>query len=547
MYLLAEGGETKEALPQTKRNELEKWKQNSVESLTKGGELLFLDSTVSEDTKSRDQGEIISSWSVEPNGFVRLNLTLSFPQRLTDGNALTLARRFAVREMPQLSVLDWLWGSILFLIPMLAGLGIARAKLIRMRFLASLSDWSKLVSNQSPTAVDIAPMNAMAGVDRSIASLLQRTSVGVHDRLETIQRSVEQSSRVMSAMPVGVLAFDQNLKLLFVNRAGSELLGLATTVRFGQAMIEVIRQPNVVNLIQQASTEPQVLEMELELPMSKATLRLRAHPLSDPGQSTSAATSSGVLLTLTDETRLKQLENARRDFTANVSHELKTPLSAIKAYAETLLMGALEDEEASQRFVERIAEQANRLDMLIRDLLQLTRLQSQPDKPQLLDLLLDDVLKTCVEEHSTIGQAKKISIDTSGVEADCRVQADLESLRTVIGNLLGNAVRYNRDEGWVRVSTRRESEHIVLTIADSGIGIPPEDLDRIFERFYRVEKARSQDAGGTGLGLSIVKHLVSSMSAEIQVSSILGKGSSFELRMKRAAHGCPTHRDDVNK
>jgi two-component system phosphate regulon sensor histidine kinase PhoR len=319
---------------------------------------------------------------------------------------------------------------------------------------------------------------------------------------------------------------------------------LGATFQFGQDLIEVIRQPTVVNLIQQVSSEPQIQEAELELPLSKVTLRLRAHPLLETEKSTNAATSSGVLLTVTDETRLKQLENARRDFTANVSHELKTPLSAIKAYAETLLMGALEDEEASHRFVERIAEQAHRLDSLIRDLLHLTKIQSQPDKPQLSNLLLDDVLKTCVEEHRTIGQAKKITIDASGVESDCRVEGDLESLRTIIGNLLGNAVRYNQPEGWVRVSTRRERNHVILVIADNGIGIPPEDLDRIFERFYRVEKARSQDSGGTGLGLSIVKHLVQGMSAEIHVSSVLGKGSSFELKLRSAN---PTQKVEVQK
>ena len=513
----------------------------TIEQLAKGGELLgslssdsiLPEPTPSEATNRVKQSEITSSWSVEPSGFNRLTLTCPLGAKESEGNELSLARRFAVNEVPTLGALDWLCAIAVCLVPVFIGLRKANRKLVRMRFLDSLSAWSKLASQTSAPG-DNEAVNAMEDLDPTIANILQRASAVINQRLESIQQSVEQSSRVMSAMPVGVLAFDQNLKLLFVNRAGSALLGLGSTVEFGQSMIEVIRQPNVVNLIQQVSAEPQTQEVELELPLRKATLRLRAHPLSNPDQSAGAMASCGVLLTLTDETRLKQLENARRDFTANVSHELKTPLSAIKAYAETLLMGALEDEEARQRFVQRIAEQANRLDSLIRDLLHLTRLQSQPDKPQLSDLLLDDVLKTCVEEHRTIGQAKRVSIDISGVEYKCHVEADLESLRTVIGNLLGNAVRYNRDEGWVRVSTRRESQYVVLVIADSGIGIPPEDLDRIFERFYRVEKARSQDSGGTGLGLSIVKHLVQSMSAEIHVSSILGKGSSFELRLKRA-------------
>jgi len=521
----------------TSQLELDSRSKAAIETLTKEGELVW--STASADlvaTEIIGGLQVVRNWSIEPNGYRRLKLTCRTDQIGDLGNELTLVRRFAVSDMASLSLLDRLVACLIFLIAMV--LGWSHAKIIhdRKRLIHSLSDWSnQFIQTSQNSALSFASHPDMVeSIDPGIERILLRATEGMQKRLEAVKHSVEQSSRVMSAMPVGVFAFDQKLKLLFVNRAGRELLGLGAKFQFGQDLIEVIRQPIVVNLIQEVSAEPQIQEAELELPLSKVTLRLRAHPLLEPEQLTMAAASSGVLLTVTDETRLKQLENARRDFTANVSHELKTPLSAIKAYAETLLMGALEDEEASHRFVERIAEQAHRLDSLIQDLLHLTKLQSQPDKPQLSNLLLDDVLKTCVEEHRTIGQAKKITIDASGVESDCRVEADLESLRTVIGNLLGNAVRYNQPEGWLRVSTRLEPNYIVLIIADNGIGIPPEDLDRIFERFYRVEKARSQDAGGTGLGLSIVKHLVQAISAEIHVSSVLGKGSSFELRLKRA-------------
>jgi len=509
----------------------------AIEMLTKGGELAWSTSKADLSATENIGGlQVVRNWSIEPNGYQRLKLTCRTDQIRELGNELTMVRRFAVSDLARVSLLDRLVACMIVLSAMVLGLTRAKAAYDRKRLIVSLNEWSNQsmqISQNSSLLIASSP-KYVESFDPRVERILLRATEGMQKRLEAVQHSVEQSSRVMSAMPVGVFAFDQKLKLLFVNRAGRELLGLGATFQFGQDLIEVIRQPTVVNLIQEVSAEPQIQEAELELPLSKVTLRLRAHPLLEPEQAKTSAASSGVLLTVTDETRLKQLENARRDFTANVSHELKTPLSAIKAYAETLLMGALEDEDASHRFVERIAEQAHRLDSLIQDLLHLTKLQSQPDKPQLSNLLLDDVLKTCVEEHRTIGQGKKITIDESGVESDCRVEADLESLRTVIGNLLGNAVRYNRSEGWVRVSTRREPNHVVLIIADNGIGIPPEDLDRIFERFYRVEKARSQDAGGTGLGLSIVKHLVQAMSAEIHVLSVLGKGSSFELRLKSA-------------
>lgn len=515
----------------------------AIDTLTKGGELAWATSSADLGvTENIGELQAVQSWSIEPNGYQRLKLTCRTDSIVNLGNEMSLVRRFAVSGMATLS---W-WDKFIscLIVFSAVALGLLRGKAVdeRKRLIASLSEWSNQTSHTSPSPALLAADNrdSVASFDPGVSRILLRATEGMQKRLEAVQHSVEQSSKVMSAMPVGVFAFDQKLKLLFVNRAGRELLGLGATFQFGQDLIEVIRQPTVVNLIQEVSAEPQIQEAELELPLSKVTLRLRAHPLLEPEHASMATVSSGVLLTVTDETRLKQLENARRDFTANVSHELKTPLSAIKAYAETLLMGALEDEEASHRFVERIAEQAHRLDSLIRDLLHLTKLQSQPDKPQLSNLLLDDVLKTCVEEHLTIGQAKKISIDSTGVEYGCRIEADLESLRTVIGNLLGNAVRYNHPEGWVKVSTRREPNHVVLIIADNGIGIPPEDLDRIFERFYRVEKARSQDSGGTGLGLSIVKHLVQGMSADIQVSSVLGRGSSFELRLKSAVAAGPT-------
>jgi len=508
--------------------------QTAIQSLSKGAELIWSvvdDLALSKSLRSEAFPRFTPSWIVEPNGYTLLRLVSQFEEGLGLGNQLAMMRRFSVAESATLGFWDWFGAASIGCGTLIIGSLYAKTKNGRKRFLESLTNWSKLSLQADSPALETG-MSMMANLDPGVSNILKRASERMHQRLESIQHSVEQSSRVMSAMPIGVLAFDQNLKLLFVNRAGIELLYLSASFQLGQTLIEVIRQPTVVNLIQQVAIGKQIQEVEFELPLSKVTLRLRAHPLSDPNESPAIADTSGVLLTVTDETRIKQLENARRDFTANVSHELKTPLSAIKAYAETLLMGALDDEEARHRFVERIAEQANRLDSLIRDLLRLTKLQSHPDKPSLTELWLDDVLKTCVEEHRTIGQAKKITIDTDSVEPNLRVEADLESLRTVIGNLLGNAVRYNHSDGWVRVSTRKELGEIVLIIADSGIGIPPEDLVRIFERFYRVEKARSQDSGGTGLGLSIVKHLVQQIGAEIQVSSILGKGSVFELKLK---------------
>ena len=507
------------------------------------GELVWAESqeshSQSKPQSPSKQGSALAIWSTEPNQYLRLRIARNQttpptkPDKASD-YGLALIRRFSADDVDQVLGWDWFLAACILGLSCASGLLVSLAGHRRIELIASLRDWSQKCSmNLGKVQLKPAP-TSLQRLDSVVYQVVEQAWSEANQRLLAIQQSADQSSRVMSAMPVGVLAFDHQLNLLFVNRAGRELLGLSEAIRLGQPLIEVVRFPPVVRLIQKTSDDQLPEEAEVEIPMSKASLRLRAHPLKASNTNDRNTQSSGVLITVTDETRLKILENARRDFTANVSHELKTPLSAIKAYSETLLIGALEDPEASRRFVERISEQAHRLDVLIRDLLHLTKLQSQPDKPPLTSLKIEDVLKTCVEEHRTIGGAKNISIDIKEVDGECRVKADLESLRTVLSNLLGNAVRYNRPGGWVRVSTHRELGKIVIKVTDSGIGIPPEDLDRVFERFYRVEKARSQDAGGTGLGLAIVKHLVQAMQADILVRSELGKGSEFELRLQSA-------------
>jgi two-component system phosphate regulon sensor histidine kinase PhoR len=241
-----------------------------------------------------------------------------------------------------------------------------------------------------------------------------------------------------------------------------------------------------------------------------------------------------MLLVLTDETRLRQLENARRDFTANVSHELKTPLAAIKAYTETLLMGAMDDPDAKERFIQRINEQASRLDNLIRDLLQLTKIQSLPERISLTCLSIFETVRSGVEEHLQIAAKRKVKIVNHIQENEFYVMAEYDALRTILGNLLSNAIRYSKEGGKVEIKVKRVHGFIDISVIDNGIGIPESDLERIFERFYRVDKARSADAGGTGLGLSIVKYLVQALGGSISVRSRLGEGSEFTLRLDEA-------------
>lgn len=202
-------------------------------------------------------------------------------------------------------------------------------------------------------------------------------------------------------------------------------------------------------------------------------------------------------------------------------------------------MGAIDDPDAAVRFVTSIGEQANRLDQLIRGLMQLSRIQTMPERLELAPIHLADIVKSVVREQSTVAESNQISI-INHIEADdladdqLIVLAEHESLRTVFGNLLSNAIRYSKKGDTVEIKTEHTPDAIDLLVIDHGIGIPAEDINRIFERFYTVDKARSRDSGGTGLGLSIVKHLTAAIGGTIRVSSVLGSGSTFRVSLKRA-------------
>jgi two-component system phosphate regulon sensor histidine kinase PhoR len=239
----------------------------------------------------------------------------------------------------------------------------------------------------------------------------------------------------------------------------------------------------------------------------------------------------GVVLVFHDITDLRRLENLRREFVSNVSHELKTPLTAIQAYTETLLSGALEEPQHSRQFVERIEEHADRLHALILDLLRLARLESATDIFDVQAIPLREAVEFCLDEHRPVAQAKNISIEVDAQAEGLRVNADDEGLHTILSNLVDNAIKYTPAGGRVVVRWRAEGATAVVQVEDTGTGIPEEHQARIFERFYRVDKARSRELGGTGLGLSIVKHLTNVFGGTVEVRSQPGRGSVFTVRL----------------
>jgi two-component system phosphate regulon sensor histidine kinase PhoR len=282
-------------------------------------------------------------------------------------------------------------------------------------------------------------------------------------------------------------------------------------------------------------TIPDAYQGELTLPGRDLFQRGNNRHLSVRGNPLPGTAPTGAVFVFHDVTELRRLERMRQDFVANASHELKTPLASIKAYTETLMDWALYDETVNARFLKRIDEQAERLNQLILDLLSLARIESGQEAFKHGPLFLVPVLESCVESHRGRAESKNLSLTflSGSLQEDSMVLADEEAIRQIVDNLVDNAIKYTPEGGSVCVTCYSDQNMASVEVADSGIGIPRAELSRIFERFYRVDKARSRELGGTGLGLSIVKHLMQSIGGQIDVTSRVGSGSKFTIHLPR--------------
>jgi two-component system phosphate regulon sensor histidine kinase PhoR len=354
----------------------------------------------------------------------------------------------------------------------------------------------------------------------------------IAERFAGLERDGQQLRVVLGAMAEAVIAVDARFRLLFANTSADEVFGLERPSE-GRLIPELIRSPQVQDVIEATFRliSPDAHAAEIAVPSTRGPTRIlavRGTPL--PGTPPPAA-----VFVFHDVTELRRLERMRQDFVANASHELKTPLASIKAYAETLLDGALNDDAVNVRFLIRIEEQADRLNQLVLDLISLARLESGQDAFQHRPLLLVPALLACIEPYRERAAAHGLGLvfEPGGCDAEVRVVADEEAIRQIFDNLIDNAIKYTPDGGTIRISCREAGREVVVEVADTGIGIPRDDLPRIFERFYRVDKARSRELGGTGLGLSIVKHLVQSIGGRVAVSSRIGTGSEFSIRLPK--------------
>jgi len=352
-------------------------------------------------------------------------------------------------------------------------------------------------------------------------------------RLEMLEGDRHLLAAVLEGMTEAVIAVDARRRLLFANEAAGALFGLGPG-SVGRLVAELIRSPRVQEAVDFSLAGPAPHRAEIVAAGADAQGASGPRNLSVQGTPLPGSPPPGAVLVFHDVTDLRRLEQMRQDFVANASHELKTPLAAIKAYTETLLDGALHDEAVNERFLTQIDEQADRLNRLILDLLSLARIEAGGSAFHHAPLPLGPVVRKIVEAHRGRAEAKGLEFVTDLPKEDGPwVRADEEAIRQVLDNLIDNAAKYTQEGGRVGVICRADGDRIQIEVSDDGRGLPREDLPRIFERFYRVDKARSRELGGTGLGLAIVKHLVQTLGGRVSVESRSGQGSTFRVTIPR--------------
>lgn len=372
----------------------------------------------------------------------------------------------------------------------------------------------------------------MDGELRTLADSFNIMNERLRSQISQLEQDRYQLRAILSGMIEGVIAMDTSQRVLFANERAARLLGFKVAEAVGQRFWELVRQPSLQALLEQAlvSDEPTRGELDFFGPGVRS-IGVYASRLPQ-------AAAGGAILVLHDITELRHLERIRQDFVANASHELKTPLAVIMASIETLIDGAVESPKVCGPLMEQIAEQSARLESLIEDMLTLARAESQSMDLRMTLVTVASAVADCIDRHRVRANARRQNLIADPPE-DLRavglsIWGDEQAIACILDNLVDNALKYTNDGGTVQIRWTADDEMIQITVEDNGIGIPAKDLPRIFERFYRVDKARSRRVGGTGLGLSIVKHLVGALSGTIHASSEFGRGSTFRVCLPRA-------------
>lgn len=361
-----------------------------------------------------------------------------------------------------------------------------------------------------------------------VASVLERAQTSIRLEMAQLSGQRDRLQNVINSMAEGVIGVDGEQRILLMNDAACKIFSLREGAALGRPVWEQVRSPQLQSWVAGA--------VEKALP-SGGEMHLRSAIGRDLALSVSAfhgPALTGAVIVVTDITELRRLERVRQQFVANASHELKTPITSIQACIETLIDGAVEDPQCRDRFLQTICEQTERLDALVKDLLTLARLESEPLTREPRPIWVAELIRKCYERHCQTAERKGLTLTLQPISPDRKIMADEDALEHILDNLIDNALKYTEPGGRVTLSLRSDATSATVDVSDTGIGIPQHHLSRIFERFYRVDRHRSRDVGGTGLGLSIVKHLVQAIGGSISVTSQLNEGSTFSVRFPLA-------------
>lgn len=403
------------------------------------------------------------------------------------------------------------------------GLSLAFSRLFSER-VRRLREFSRRVAEG-----DFTPAPVARGDDElaELAASLNDTASRMASTIESLEAERNQSRAILSAMSEGVAVIDADRRIRFSNRAFREELRLDRDgdATKGRHLIEITRHNEIHTMIDKVLDQGVRMESEIRTPgPNSQDLLVHAAPVGE----------QGAVVVLLDITDIRRLERVRRDFVANVSHELKTPLTAIQGFAETLLGGALDEPKNSRRFATIIRDHAARLGRLTEDLLKLSRIEAGKLEIELRPVSTRDIVDQCMETWKLKSNQKKQNLEIDWPDDVPDALADPHALLEVLQNLVDNAIQYTPEGRRIIVRGGFNEDETSISVVDDGIGIPAADHDRIFERFYRVDAARSRSVGGTGLGLAITRHLVDSMHGRIELVSQLGQGSTFTVFLPRS-------------
>ncbi len=355
-----------------------------------------------------------------------------------------------------------------------------------------------------------------------LSSTLEELFNTIHDRESKL-------NAVLSSMDDAVLAVDNNLRVILVNRSVAEMVNDAEYSLIGKDLIDVVQSYQLIEIVTEAMDQMKSMVSEIKIyPSSSRIMAVNVSPLEGEGDS-----PIGVVIVLRDITGLRRLENMRKEFVANVSHELRTPLTSVKGFVETILNDPSMEAGLVKRFLNIVSEETDRMITLINDLLDLSRIESGKEKPIFERVNIRQVFADTIVMLGTKIEEKQIKIENN--LEDLFVLGDPKLLRQVTTNLIDNAIKYNQEGGNVWIDATVQEDMVEISVKDSGFGIPSDRLERIFERFYRVDKGRSRQMGGTGLGLSIIKHIIDRHNGRIYAESELGEGTTiiFTLRLAK--------------